>query len=270
MAESIVLCDSHCHIGDDGYDLSATDVLVKAAMADVRKIAILGGDLATSRQTINYVRKYNGVEGEQLVAFAGIHPHECANLTNADFDKLNKLITDNRDVVVGVGEVGLDYFYDAALRDKQLLTLEAQIQLAVDNNLPLSFHIRSGDGGDAFADFFAILNNFSGRVRGVIHSFTDTMPNLETALSHDLYIGVNGIATFNRDPKLAEVYRAIPIGRMLLETDSPYLAPKPYRGKSNQPAYIRQIAEFMADYTGYPLEYIASITTRNMNEIYGL
>lgn len=269
MASSIVLCDSHCHIGDRGYDLPATDVLTRAAANDVRKIAILGGDLDTSRQTIDYVRKNNGTEGEKLVALAGVHPHECANLSNDDFDQLARLIHDNRDVVVGVGEVGLDYFYDAALRDKQLPTLEAQIQLAIDNNLPLSFHIRSGDAGDAFTDFFAILNNFRGKVRGVVHSFTDNMPNLEKALSHDLYIGVNGIATFNKDPKLAEVYRAIPIGRMLLETDSPYLTPKPYRGRANQPAHIRQIAEFMVDYTGYPLEYIASITTRNFDDVYG-
>lgn len=270
MAESIVLCDSHCHVGEGDYTLSATEILHNAAQVDVKKVITLGGDVATSRQMIDYARKYNGFEGETVLAFAGIHPHECVNVTNNDIDQIKRLIVDNRDVTIGVGEVGLDYCYDYKLRDKQLPVLEVQIQLALDLNLPLSFHIRSGEGGDAFADFFAILRNFNDKVRGVVHSFTDNMSNLEKVLSLDLYIGVNGIATFNKDPKLAEVYRAIPVGRMVLETDSPYLTPKPYRGKTNQPAYIRQIAEFMADYTGYPLEYIASITTRNTEQIYGL
>lgn len=270
MTESIALCDSHCHVGEDDYALPARDILSAAANVNVEKVITLGGDIPTSRQMIDYAHKYNGFEGETVLAFAGIHPHECANVTNDDVDQIKRLIVDNRDVTIGVGEVGLDYCYDYKLRNKQIPVLEAQIQLALDLNLPLSFHIRSGEGGDAFADFFAILRNFNNKVRGVVHSFTDTMPNLEKVLSLDLYIGVNGIATFNKDPKLAEVYRAIPVGRMVLETDSPYLTPKPYRGKTNQPAYIRRIAEFMADYTGYPLEYIASITTRNVDQVYGL
>lgn len=265
----LTLCDSHCHVSDVDYPIAADEVIAKAAAADVRKIITLGGDLPTSRQAIDYARKYNGAKGETVLAFAGIHPHECATLKIADFEALRRMIEANRNVVIGVGEVGLDYCYDYNLREAQLPTLEAQIQLAIDLKLPLSFHIRSGQA-DAFTDFLAIIDNFGGRVRGVVHSFTDTLSNLEKVLARDLYIGVNGIATFNKDPKLAEVYRAIPIGRMVLETDSPYLTPKPYRGQPNQPAHIRDIAEFMADYTGYPLEYVASITTRNVDDIYQL
>lgn len=166
--------------------------------------------------------------------------------------------------------LGLDYCYDTVSPAKQLEALEALIQLSLDNALPLSLHVRSGDYGDAFADFWALLSNFSHGVSGVVHSFTDSQANLEQVLKHDLSIGVNGIITFNRDPTLAEVYRTVPLDRVVLETDSPYLAPVPYRGKTNQPKYIRQIAERLAEVRGVPLVQLTEVVASNVERIFHL
>ena len=124
-----------------------------------------------------------------------------------------------------------------------------------------------GEFGNAFADFWPIINNFSG-VRGVLHSFTDSLVNLDKVLQTGLYVGVNGILTFNRDSQLAEVYQAMPLERIVLETDAPYLAPKPYRGKVDQPAYIRPIAEYLAEQRNLSISKVARQTTANAMQVF--
>jgi TatD DNase family protein len=128
--------------------------------------------------------------------------------------------------------------------------------------LPVSFHVR-----EAFADFWPILNNFSG-IRGVLHSYTDNLTNLEKALGRGLFIGVNGILTFNKEPELNRVFAALPLNSLLLETDAPWLTPKPHRGRINQPAYIRDIAEFYATQRGLDPAELAGITTKNTQTLY--
>ena len=131
----------------------------------------------------------------------------------------------------------------------------------------MSFHVRSGQFGNAFSDFFAIIGNFP-KVTGVLHSFTDSLDNMKHVLDAGLYLGVNGITTFNREPELNAVYEAMPLDRVVLETDAPYLAPTPYRGKVNQPCYIRAIAESLASRRHLPLSDVAEITTANAAKAY--
>lgn len=262
--------DTHCHIHSSDYPLSSSEVLTSALDSGVSQIITMGCNPADSELAVHYALKQGQPEGLILRAGVGIYPHQAGDFRPSDIDRLQTLIDTNRRVIAAVGEVGLDYCYDTVPPAKQLEALEALIQLSLDNALPLSLHVRSGDYGDAFADLWALLGNFPYGVSGVVHSFTDSQANLEQVLKRDLSIGVNGIITFNRDPALTEVYRTVPLDRVVLETDSPYLAPVPYRGKTNQPKYIRQIAERLAEVRGVPLAQLTEVVAGNAERIFHL
>jgi len=160
--------------------------------------------------------------------------------------------------LVAIGEVGLDYHYDGYNREAQIKLFEQMLQLAVDNDLPVSFHIR-----EAFADFFPIIENFP-KVRGVVHSFTDSKKVLKRILNEtEFYVGVNGLATYSTLP-------TPPLERILLETDAPFLAPIPHRGSTNEPAYIADIAKWLAEKLDMSQEEVAAITSENVENLYKL
>jgi len=166
--------------------------------------------------------------------------------------------------LVAIGEIGLDYFYTHSPKNVQQAAFEAQLQLSVDYNLPVIFHVR-----DAFDDLWPIISNFKG-LRGVLHSFTDNMSNLERGLSEGLYIGLNGISTFTKDENQRKVFDAIPLEHMLLETDAPFLTPSPHRGKVNEPAFVRHVAEYHASRRGVELEHLARVTTANASSLFSI
>ena len=265
----LTLCDTHCHIHDDDYPLPADEVLINAVGAGVSKLLTMGSCLVSDCQAIVYAKGYDGTSGVTVRVGIGLYPHDvpAGGLTDETMVELTGMIRDNPQLVAGIGEIGLDYYYDTVSRELQIDTLERMIQLAVDCDLSMSFHVRSGQYGDAFADFWSIIRNFPD-VKGVLHSFTDNMANLEKALNAGLYVGVNGIFTFNKDAELGKVYDHMPLERIVLETDAPYLAPVPYRGKVNQPAYIRQIAECLAKHYNMEVAEIARITTANAVTVY--
>ena len=161
---------------------------------------------------------------------------------------------------VAIGEVGLDYRNGESNRKNQIELFENMLQLAKDNNLPVIFHIR-----DAFPDFFAIIENFP-EIRGVVHSFSDGPENLQKSLSHGFYIGVNGLATFAPELPIAE----IPLDKLLLETDAPFLTPAPFRGTVNEPARIKEICAYVSKLKGESEETIARITTENAERLFNI
>ena len=158
----------------------------------------------------------------------------------------------------------MDYFYNNSPRETQIRGLEEQLQLAVDYNLPVSFHIR-----EAFDDFWPIFDNFHG-VRGVLHSFTDTQENVDRGFSNGLYVGINGISTFTKINWQRDLYTSLPMGSILFETDAPFLTPAPFRGKINEPARIKQIAEYHANARGVSLDEIAEITSQNFKMLFNV
>ena len=245
--------DTHCHIHEASYPLDREQVLKNATTAGVTKIICVGTDIESSKQATDFT-----VEHDNAWAIVGVHPHEASH----GIDQLDGLV--KKPKVVGIGEIGLDYYYNHSPRDVQIEMLNRQIELALSNNLPISFHVRN-----AFDDFWPIFNNFHG-IKGALHSFTDSMQNMKIGLNKGLFFGVNGIATFNKDHDQSLMYKAIPLDRMILETDSPFLAPKPFRGQANQPAYIRNIAEFLSEFRSEPLDEIAKITTSNAESIFQL
>ena len=168
---------------------------------------------------------------------------------------------------MAIGEIGLDYFYENSNREAQKTILKAQLELAQELNLPVSFHVRG-----AFEDFWPIFDEVSknGKIRGVLHSFTDSKENLNEALKRDLFIGVNGISTFLKKPEELEMFANIPLSKTLIETDSPFLAPKGKRGKPNQPAFSKLVVEDLAEKRQISVEEVAKITSKNTEELFNI
>lgn len=254
-----MLIDTHCHIHETYYSLDVDEVIKRAHEADVMQMICVGTDESSSRRAIDFARKYDGI-----FASVGVHPHDA----KTGLGNVADLIDLDNKKIVAIGEIGLDYFHNHSPRDAQIRTLESQIELALKHHLPIIFHVR-----EAFDDFWPVLDNFQSagqRISGVLHSFTDTMKNAEEGLKRGLYIGVNGYSTFVKDESQKAVFAALPINKLLLETDAPFLTPAPFRGKVNEPAYIKNIADYHASIRQISLEEVANITTANANMLFGL
>ncbi len=268
------LIDTHCHVqsagqveGEDNTVLlwqrlgaSPETIIKRAQSAKVKQMICVGCDLLDSKLAIGFA-----AEHDNCFAAIGIHPHEAKRYVDSSSDQEAFKALAKQAKVVAIGECGLDYFYNHSEPDDQAAILKLQLDLAVATGLPVIFHVRQ-----AFADFWDIFDSYDNKIRGVVHSFTDNMANLEAALKRGLYIGVNGIATFAKDPDQLAVYKAIPVDRLLLETDAPYLTPTPFRGNVNEPKHVLTVAEFLARLRGEELNYLAEHTTSNAGLLFGL
>ncbi len=246
-----MLIDTHCHLHDNQWftpEQQAT-FLQSAHENDVQKIICIGTDHADSLNARDFATKHQDVYWTY-----GIHS-EFADQIISDgvTDEAKKAFTDG--TPVAIGEVGLDYHYDGYDRKKQIRLLEQMLQLARDYDLPVSLHLR-----EAFADVWAVLDNFSG-LQGVVHSFTGSKRDLRQALERGFYIGVNGLATYTT-PALP------PLEKMLLETDAPFLTPVPYRGTINSPQHVRDIALYLSENLGVAFETIVEQTTSNARKLF--
>lgn len=248
-----MLVDTHCHI-HESYELPIDEVLAKAHDDGVKQMICVGTSELSSSQAIDFSNKHS-----EAFAAIGVHPHD----TKDGYAAISKL-AGTSDKIVAVGEIGLDYFYNNSPKETQIAALKEQIEVALKHNLPIIFHVR-----EAFDDFWPIFESYQG-IRGVLHSFTDSQENMEKALLKGLYIGVNGISTFTKDEAQKATYDAIPLDRILFETDAPFLTPTPYRGKVNQPAYVRTVAEFHATCRGISLKEIANASTQNARALFNL
>jgi len=250
------LIDSHCHIHDSEFYPDNREEVYRASRdAGVRMICV-GTDVRSSREAVEFAVSHEG-----CYAVVGIHPHDTKD---NDVSDIRQLIEKYRKDIVGVGEIGLDYYYDNSPRTRQCEVLREQLALAREFDLPVSFHVR-----EAFDDFWPILDEFPG-VRGVLHSFTDTQKNLEEGIRRGLYIGINGISTFTKDPLQQEMYAKVPLKYVLLETDAPFLTPKPFRGKMNIPAYVGRVAEHQAMLKNVSPDEVIRITTDNAEKVFGI
>lgn len=250
-----MLVDTHCHIHEPDYALPLEEVIARAHEAGVMKMICVGTDIESSYRAIHVAKQHEG-----LFASIGVHPHD----TRHGVEEMHTLAKKRSKEVVAVGEIGLDYYYNHSPKSTQITALEQQLQIAYDYGLPVIFHIR-----DAFDDFWPIFDNFSG-VRGVLHSFTDSKANLERGISNGLYIGVNGISTFTKDTAQRDMFRQIPLERLVFETDAPFLTPVPFRGKINEPSMVREVAKQYATLRNLSLIELATCTTRNAETLFGI
>lgn len=249
------LIDTHCHIHDsEFYPDSREEVYSQSREAGVFMVCV-GTDERSSEEAVAFARSHEGTK-----AIVGVHPHEAKE----GWSKIEQLIEANPEAIVGIGEIGLDYFYSHSPKEVQQQALREQLALAVKYELPVSFHVR-----EAFDDFWPIFDEFSG-VRGVLHSFTDSQENLEKGIERGLKIGINGISTFTKDEAQKKLFTEVPLKSVVLETDAPFLTPKPFRGKMNIPAYIGRIAEHQAMLKGVSLDHVIRTTTDNAKVLFGL
>lgn len=253
------LTDTHCHIHEASYP-QAEEALVRAREQGVDRLICVGTDELTSQEAVAFATKH-----EKVWASVGLHPHDATSGLKA-ISQLEELIRNDKNVhvrkIVAVGECGLDYFYTNSPKEVQKAMLIKQLELASSYDLPIIFHVR-----EAFDDFWPIFDSFKG-LRGVLHSFTDNMSNLERALSRGLYIGVNGIATFTKDETQRAMFASIPVNSLLFETDSPFLTPVPHRGMVNEPAFTTHVAHFIANLQAINLEELSRATERNATTLF--
>lgn len=249
------LIDSHCHIHESEFfpNPSEQEAVYRHAIEAGVGILCVATSEAASREALDFVKTH-----DDTWAVLGVHPHEAKDGCTA----VGALLAEKHEKVVGIGEIGLDYYYDNSPRDVQIAVLEQQLQWAMDYDLPVSFHVR-----EAFADFWPIFDNFHG-IRGVLHSFTDTQANLDEGFSRGLYVGVNGISTFTKDTAQQQMFAGIPLEKMLLETDAPFLTPAPLRGKMNEPSYVGRVAEHAAALRGVSVDAVSRTTTDNTRRLF--
>lgn len=249
-----MLIDTHCHIHESSYPLDSTEVLLRAQQAGVEKLICVGTTEVSSQEAVSFSDVHEGV-----FAAIGVHPHDTKDGWSKVVD--GTLLTKK---VVAVGEIGLDYYYMHSSRKQQVEALEAQIDFALKHTLPIIFHVR-----EAYDDFWPIFDNFHG-IRGELHSFTDSKKNLEAGIARGLYVGVNGISTFTKDDAQKSLFATIPLERLLLETDAPFLTPTPFRGNVNEPAFVKNVAEHHARVRNISFEEVAAATSTNANALFAL
>lgn len=268
------LVDTHCHIQSVGQttgerhtrelwakadNITPDSIVLEAVESKVNRLICVGCDLEDSKLACDFVAKR-----EHCWASIGIHPHEAKIYAGkpdllAEFAQLAR-----KPKVVAIGECGFDYYYNHSPREAQLEIFEFQLDLAQKNGLPMIFHVR-----DAFDDFWPVYDKYPD-IKGVLHSFTDSLENMSKAVNKGLFIGVNGIATFAKNPEQLEVYKSIPLSNLLLETDAPFLTPVPLRGNINQPKNINHVADFLAELRQESRQELAETTTANAQKLFGI
>jgi len=253
-----MLFDTHAHLDDNKFDEDRDAVIAKCKEEGVDLILNAASNLVTSVKAIALAKKY-----DFIYASVGVHPHDDSGMDEDSCQVLAELVQNNNKVRA-IGEIGLDYYYDYSPRDVQKKRFAEQIDLAKQLNLPVIIHDR-----DAHEDTLNILKK-SGvkQVGGVLHSFSGSVEMMKECLKLNLYISLSGPVTFKNARKTVEVAQQVPLDMLLIETDSPYLTPVPYRGERNYPGYVRYVAEKIAALRDMDFDEIASITMENGKRLF--
>ncbi len=257
---SLQLVDSHCHIDMPQFDADRDEVVARAREAGVETMLIVGG----VDEEQGHRRAVRVAEGLGLPVSAGLHPHEARLATEAVYDELRGLAREKR--IAAIGEIGLDFHYDHSPRDAQREAFRRQVRLAREVGLPVIIHTREADDETA-----ALLEDEgAAETGGVIHCFTGGADLARRALTLGFFISFSGIATFPRSTGIQDVARTMPLDRVLIETDAPFLAPPPHRGKRNEPAFVVEVARKVAALRGMTLEDVGEASRANFGRFLGL
>ena len=264
------LIDTHAHVYLDRFANDLDDVIERARSNDVAAVVLPAIDVPSIHAALDLCERYPGF----FYAMAALHPSEVKEATDDDFEQVRALCA--RPEVVAVGESGLDYYWDRSFNAKQQEYLRRHARLAIATDLPLVLHNRDQKGSDASSrDMVDILTEErdrhpeGGRLRGIFHCFGGPAWLADAALDLGFHVGLGGTLTF-KNGGVPEAIEAVPLERIVLETDAPYLAPEPHRGKRNEPAYVRYVAERLAEVKRVPFDEVEDITTANARALFGL
>jgi TatD DNase family protein len=261
-----VLVDSHAHLDFSQFDADRPAVIERAREAGLAAIVNVGTDLVSSRRAVQLA-----TEHEMIYASVGMHPHDAKKLDGNVLSQLRNLAQQPK--VVAVGEIGLDFYRNLSPRGVQLRAFQAQLAWAARLGKPVVIHDR-----DAHDEIMEILTDWAadqknsplvGRL-GVLHTFSGDLDMAERAVALGFYISLSGPVTYSNARQLPGIVKALPLDRLLVETDCPFLAPHPHRGRRNEPAYVRLVAERIADLRGMPFDEFAAASTANAQRLFGL
>lgn len=262
----MVLVDTHAHLDFHQFEADRQAVIRRAAEAGVAAIITVGTDLASSRRAVELADQHEGI-----YATVGVHPHDAKKLDGVTLAALRDLVQGPK--VVAVGEIGLDYYRNHSPREAQRRALQAQLAWAAKLEKPVVIHDRDAHGEimDILSGWAAGLQNspLEGRL-GVLHTFSGDLTMAERAMELGFYLSISGPVTYRNARELPEIVKDLPVDRILVETDCPFLSPHPHRGKRNEPAHVRLVAERVAALKGMPLEDLAAATTENARHLFRL
>jgi TatD DNase family protein len=253
-----MLFDSHAHLDDEKFAADRDEVIARAIANGVTGILNAGACMASSARSVALAEKY-----DVIFAAVGIHPHDAKEAMPTDYEQLATWAGHSK--VVAIGEIGLDYYYDLSPRPVQQAVMISQIDVARQTQLPIILHDR-----DAHGDIMSIVKKEARGMTGVFHCFSGSMEMMQEVLKLGFYVSIGGPVTFKNAAKLLQIAAAVPLERLLLETDCPYLTPQPHRGKRNEPAYVRLVAEQVASLRGINLEALAAATTANVKQLFSI
>lgn len=261
LKEDASLVDTHCHLDMDDYTPDLDDVLNRARQQRVDRVITIGIDLESSKKAIALARKYPGIS-----ASVGVHPHNLPADTGSGYADILGLVRENRDVIVGYGEIGLDYVKNYHPQELQRQHFRLQLDMARAAALPVIIHDR-----EAHDDILRILDeNGPLPAGGVMHCFSGDYRLASTLIDRGLHISIPGVITFKNAASLQEVAKKVPLSSLLLETDGPFLAPHPWRGKRNEPSYVLYTAARVAELRGISLSSLARATSENAAALFNL
>jgi TatD DNase family protein len=256
----VKLVDSHCHLDDEKFDADRDATIARARAAGVERMMAIGtGDGPPDLEAALRLAR----DHEFIYASIGVHPHDAAKATPETFDRLAELALEPK--VLAIGEIGLDYHYDFSPRDVQRRVFAQQLKLAAQARKPIVIHTR-----EAWDDTLDVIREHGLPFGGIMHCFTGGLNAADQALELGFHLSFGGILTFPKADDIRQAAARTPEDRLLIETDSPYLAPVPYRGKRNEPAFLAETARRLAELRGVAPEVIAHVTTRNFDRLFRL
>jgi TatD DNase family protein len=253
------LIDTHCHLDWNSFDADREAVIDRAVQAGVTRMITIGVDGPSSQRAIEIADRY-----EAVYAAVGVHPNDCAEFDKAMLADIRSLAQHPK--VVAIGEIGLDYYWHKVDHEVQARAFRAQLELAAELSKLVIIHSR-----DAASDVLTILEEFAKQAAcaGTLHSYFDDLVIAQRAFAIGFYIGVTGPITFKKAERERETIKQVPLDRILIETDAPFLTPVPHRGERNEPAFVRHTAEMLAQVRGQSIEEVARQTTSNAEKLFG-
>ena len=250
------MIDSHCHLDHSPLAENLTDVLIRSKKVGIEKLLTISTSNQSFSKIINLIKL-----DEIIFGTYGIHPHEADKDLMSKVDIINKINSNKK--IIGVGESGLDFYYNNSSKEKQILSFKNHIEAALELDIPIIVHSRNAE-----EDTYKILENYNYKLKILMHCYTGSKEFAKKLLKFNTYFSASGIITFKNSVELQNTFKIIPDNRLLIETDSPFLAPYPMRGKKNEPSFIKFTLEKLAQIKNVDVNYLDNCTTKNFNKLF--